>query len=68
MMEKKTIVHKTSVEPKFSKLKCCMRASEKQRGTNGFVPAINDKFDCLVLDLQPIKIGLPEKLEKQVVE
>ena len=67
MVDVKTLIHKTSVDPKLLHLKICLRNNRKERAPENFSPVLSKVIERLGL-FTGDKIVIPEELKKQVVE
>ena len=67
MLDLKTLIHKTSVDPKLLGLKVCLPNIRKQLAPEEFSPVFTEFSEQFGLLFSGDKIVVPEELRKQVV-
>ena len=64
----KTLINKTSVDPKLLQLKICLRNNQKERAPKEYTPVFCKVTERFVSTLEGDKLVIPGQLKKQVVD
>ena len=68
IVEMKTLIYKTSVDPSLLQLTNCVRNNRKERAPEELSPVFSKFTECFSLLLAGDKTVVPEELEKEVVD
>ena len=68
MVDFKTLIHKTSVDPKLLELKFCVRNKQEERRPNDFSPVFTRITQRFRLVFEGDNTVIPEELKKHVLD